>query len=98
MSEIWKYKHMFLNFMLQSQAKRAVSILWKHSCKTESKWKFLSLIYMCSGSDSLCKIKTAVAIPDQPRKERSEFRAWKPYHSGTLTSMHQLGRNLIPAY
>lgn len=58
----------------------------------------LSLIYMCAGSESVCKIKTAVAIPDQPGKERSEIRGWKPNHSGTLTSIHQLERNVIPAY
>lgn len=57
-----------------------------------------TLIYMQAGSEFLCKIKTVVAIPDQPRKERSEIRGWKPNHSGTLTSIHQLERNVIPAY
>lgn len=58
----------------------------------------LTFIYMHGGSNALCKIKTVAAIPEQRVKERSEIRGWQPNHSGTLTSIHQLERNVIPAY
>jgi len=47
--------------------------------------KVLTFIYMHARSDSFCKIKTEVTIPDQPEEERSEIRGWKPNPSGTLT-------------
>lgn len=53
---------------------------------------------MHGGSNVLYKIKTVVSIPDQQGRERSEIRGWQPNHSGTLTSIHQLERNVIPAY
>lgn len=53
---------------------------------------------MHGGSNALCKIKTVAAIPENRVKERSEIRGWQPNHSGTLTSIHQLERNVIPAY
>lgn len=58
----------------------------------------LTSIYMHGGSNALYKSKTVVSIPDQQGRERSEIRGWQPNHSGTLTSIHQLERNVIPAY
>lgn len=88
---------MSLNLVLQCQANGAVSILWKYLCATEINRSFYLNLH-ARKIIILCKIKTVVAIPDQPGKERSEVRGWKPNHSNTLTSIHQLGGNIIPVY